>query len=157
MNAEQKSEAYIQTLEDNLNRIQQRAQTYPVRPRVYFEEWWDPIISGIGWVSDLIHLAGGEDCFADNAAHAGGAQRIIANPQTVVDRQPDIIISSWCGRRFQPHKVGERAGWEDVPAVVNGDVHEVKSAIILQPGPAALSDGVTALDQIIHDWVKRRA
>lgn len=126
---------------------------WPIKPRVYFEEWYDPIISGIGWVSELIEIAGGIDCFSENARHQGGKERIVENPLTVVERAPDIIIGSWCGKKFHPHKVGQREGWQDVPAVKNNQVFEIKSAYILQPGPAALTDGLDQLFQITSRWV----
>jgi iron complex transport system substrate-binding protein len=157
IDAGDKTERFVTDLEDNMTSIRNRVATYRVRPKVYFEEWFDPIISGIGWVSEIIELCGGEDCFAENAKHQGGAQRIVADPLTVVERHPDIILGSWCGRRFHPHKVGERPGWEQVPAVLNNDIHEIKSSIILQPGPAALSDGLTAIDKIISQWVTERS
>lgn len=122
------------------------------RPRVYFEEWDEPMISGIRWVSELIHIAGGEDCFPELAAQPLARQRIIADPQAVIDRQPDIIIGSWCGKRFRPERVQARPGWHAIPAVRRGQVHEIKSAEILQPGPAALTDGLNQLRRIIHGW-----
>lgn len=131
--------------------------TWAVKPRVYFEEWYDPIISGIGWVSELIEIAGGIDCFAENAKHQGGKQRIVADPLTVVERAPDIIIGSWCGKKFHPNKVGERQGWQDVPAVKTNHVFEIKSAYILQPGPAALTDGLDQLFDITSNWVKQQS
>lgn len=122
------------------------------RPLVYFEEWFDPIISGIGWVSELINIAGGEDCFAELANHQDAKNRIIANPETVINRAPDIIIGSWCGRRFHPEKVAARPGWRDIPAVKRNHVYEIKSVNILQPGPAALTDGLDELHTIITAW-----
>ncbi len=157
INAAEQTERFVVPLEANLQRIRNKAASYPVKPKVYFEEWFNPIISGIGWVSEIIEACGGEDCFAENAQHQGGAQRIVANPLEVVARQPDIILGSWCGRRFHPHTVGERPGWENLPAVVHNDIHEIKSSIILQPGPAALSDGLNAIDTIISDWVAKRS
>ena len=112
----------------------------------------EPIISGIGWVSELIEIAGGVDCFAENAKHQGGKDRIVADPLTVVERQPDIILGSWCGKKFHPEKVQERQGWEKVPAVVNNEVYEIKSAYILQPGPAALTEGLDQLFEIMSAW-----
>ena len=116
----------------------------------------DPIISGIGWVSELIEIAGGIDCYAENAKHQGGKERIIADPMDVVSRAPDIIIGSWCGKRFHPHKVGEREGWANVPAVLNEEVYEIKSAVILQPGPAALAEGLDQLFEIFNRWHKKQ-
>lgn len=142
---------------ENLAAIGRAGEALEHRPRVYFEEWYDPIISGIGWVSELIGIAGGEDCFAELAACAGAKDRIIADPATVVARDPELIIGSWCGRRFRPEQVGLRDGWGDVTAVRLGQVFEVKSAIILQPGPAALTDGVAALHRLISNWSPTQA
>lgn len=132
-----------------LQAISAQQAKLPRRPRVYFEEWGDPLISGIGWVSELITMAGGEDVFPELAAEPGARERIIADPREVIARAPDIIIGSWCGRKFRPEQVSERPGWGEIPAVKNGQVHEIKSPLILQPGPAALTDGVDSLCRII--------
>ena len=139
-------------LEEGLDRIRGRAARLARRPRVYFEEWYDPLISGIRWVSELIEIAGGDDCFPEHRAGSLAKDRIIADPSEVVRRAPDVIIGSWCGRKFRPERVAAREGWATIPAVANGHVHEVKSALILQPGPAALTDGVEAVQRIIMDW-----
>ena len=152
VNAPEKSENLINQYEARIDKLRKEAPILEKKPNVYFEEWYDPIISGIGWVSELIDIAGGIDCFADNAKHQGGKDRIVADPMTVVERKPDIIIGSWCGRRFHPHKVAERDGWEKVPAVINGHIYEIKSAIILQPGPAALTEGLDQLVEIVNVW-----
>lgn len=125
------------------------------RPRVYFEEWDEPPISAIRWVSELIGIAGGDDCFPELAREPLGKQRIIADPLEIVRRSPDIIIGSWCGKHFRAEKVAARVGWQGVPAVVNGQLFEIKSANILQPGPAALTDGVEQLHRIVMDWMAR--
>ena len=148
-----KGEVLIDRLEGSLDQIRERASAFARRPRVYFEEWYDPLISGIGWVSELVELAGGEDCFPEYAAGSLAKDRIIEDPTEVIRRAPDVIIGSWCGRKFRPEKVVARDGWSEIPAVKGGYVHEVKSSIILQPGPAALTDGVEALQGIIGDWV----
>ncbi len=144
---------------DWVNHWEQRAskmrRTLPPRedrPRVYFEEWDDPIITGIRWVSELIELAGGRECFPENAAEPLGKDRIVADPLEVVKRSPDIIIGSWCGKKFRPERVAEREGWADAPAVSRGHIYEIKSALILQPGPAALTDGLDQLRRIISGW-----
>ena len=129
-----------------------RAASLPRRPRVYFEEWDTPQISAIRWVSELVGIAGGDDCFPELARQSLGKNRIIADPADVVRRAPEIIIGSWCGKKFRPGRVAERNGWENVPAVANGHVYEVKSALILQPGPAALTDGLQALSRIVRRW-----
>ena len=143
-------------LETGLQRIRSRAARLPRRPRVYFEEWYDPLISGIRWVSELIEIAGGEDCFPEYRAGSLARDRIIADPGEVVRRAPDVIIGSWCGRKFRPERVTARPGWETIPAVAGERLHEIKSALILQPGPAALTDGVDALHGIISDWAHGR-
>jgi len=127
------------------------------RPRVYFEEWDEPPISAIRWVSELIGIAGGDDVFPELAREPMGKQRIIADGATIVARQPDIIVGSWCGKHFRPQKVAARPGWHDVPAVRNGQLFEIKSADILQPGPAALTDGVEQLHRIVMNWMKHVA
>jgi iron complex transport system substrate-binding protein len=114
------------------------------RPRVYFEEWNDPLISGIGWVSELIEIAGGEDVFAALRTHKAARDRVVA-PEAVVAAAPDMILASWCGKKVQPGKIRARAGWEAIPAVRNRRIVEIKSPLILQPGPAALTDGLDAM------------
>lgn len=131
----------------------EKAEHIKKRPVVYFEEWNDPLISSIRWVSELVVMAGGVDCFPELSKEVGGKQRIIEDAQRVIDRQPDIIIGSWCGKKFRPEHVAERDGWADIPAVRNKQIFEIKSVNILQPGPAALTDGLTQLQEIIENWV----
>ena len=119
---------------------------------VYFEEWNDPIITGIQWVSELIELAGGIDCFADHAKEPLAKNRIVVDHREVIDRKPDIIIGSWCGKKFRPEKVIAREGWQEIPAVKNQAVFEIKSCDILQPGPAALTDGLGQIKAYIDKW-----
>jgi iron complex transport system substrate-binding protein len=128
----------------------ERAARRPERPRVYFEEWDDPMISGIGWVSELVEAAGGIDIFADRASCKSAKDRIVT-VEEVICRAPDIIIGSWCGKKFRPEKVAGRPGFDRTPAVRRGELHEIKSPLILQPGPAALTDGLAALEAIIAD------
>jgi iron complex transport system substrate-binding protein len=126
-----------------------RAAPPPIRPRVYFEEWDDPPITGIGWVSELIEAAGGTDCFAHLRHHQGARDRII-DPSAVIEAAPDLIIGSWCGKKFRPEKLAARPGWRAIPAIAAGRVVEIKSPLILQPGPACLTDGLDALRQAIE-------
>jgi len=114
------------------------------RPRVYFEEWNDPMISAIGWVSELIEIAGGEDVFAHLRGAAAAKDRIVTSADVIAAR-PDVILASWCGRKVVPRQIIERPGWESLPAVASGRIVEIKSPIILQPGPAALTDGLDAI------------
>jgi len=144
----------IAELEAGLEAIRARASRFALRPRVYFEEWDEPMISGIGWVSELIGIAGGEDIFADLARAPDARGRIVADPSEVVRRRPDIIVASWCGKKFRPERLRARPGWSEIPAVRDDRVFEIKSAEILQPGPAALTDGVARLHEIVAAWVE---
>ncbi len=150
-----KTEAYAGELLAGLDRIRRDAKQLPRRPRVYFEEWDDPLISGIRWVSELIGIAGGDDVFPELADEPLGRNRIIRDHREVARRAPEIIIGSWCGKKFRPERVMARDGWAEVPAVRDGEVFEVKSAIILQPGPAALTAGLVELQRLISGWAER--
>ena len=142
----------IGQMEQRLLDIEQVGRALPRRPRVFFEEWPDPHISCIAWVSELLGIAGGDDCFPELAREPMGKGRIIADGLEIVRRTPDIIFGSWCGKKFRPELVAARPGWADVPAVRNGQLFEIKSPAILQPGPAALTDGVEQLHRRILDW-----
>ncbi len=147
--------AQIAQLRANLQALSEKAAQFKRRPRVYFEEWDEPHISAIRWVSELMGLAGGDDVFPELALAPMGKDRIIADGQTIVARSPDIIIGSWCGKKFRPEKVAARPGWQEVPAVRDGQLFEIKSVDILQPGPAALTDGVAQLHRIMAQWAER--
>ncbi len=153
---ETKARALADQLEEGLEVAKRAAESLPVRPKVYFEEWDDPNISGIRWVSELVGIAGGEDCFPELSKEPLALNRIIADPMEVVRREPDIIIGSWCGKKFRPDKVAARPGWDALAAVRDGHLYEVKSPLILQPGPAALTDGLAALQGIVRRWVESR-
>jgi iron complex transport system substrate-binding protein len=135
--------------------IEAAGRALPKRPRVFFEEWDEPHISAIRWVSQLVGIAGGDDIFPELALQPLGKDRIIADGAEIVLRNPDIVIGSWCGKKFRPEKVAARAGWADVNAVRERQLFEVKSADILQPGPAALTDGVEQLHRIVLEWSAR--
>lgn len=147
--------AWIARTQARLADIAAAGRALPRRPRVYFEEWDEPCISGIRWVSELVGIAGGDDCFPELAAMPLGKDRIIGEPQRIVDRAPDIVVGSWCGKKFRPERVAAREGWQAVPAVRDAQLFEIKSADILQPGPAALTDGVEQLHRIVLDWSAR--
>jgi iron complex transport system substrate-binding protein len=149
---EAKANALNDRLERGLEEVRAHAAGFARRPRVYFEEWDDPQISAIAWVSELIGIAGGDDCFPELAREPLGRGRIVADPLEVVRRAPDIIVGSWCGKKFRPGHVRARPGWDAIPAVRDGELHEVHSSIILQPGPAALTDGVAALHDLFARW-----
>ena len=147
----------MESIGQQLQAIQTAGSALAHRPRVYFEEWDTPPISAICWVSELINIAGGDDCFAELSQQALGKDRIIADPLEIVRRNPDIIFGSWCGKKFRPEKVAARAGWADVNAVKNRQLFEVKSADILQPGPAALTDGVRQMHDAVMAWAHLHA
>ena len=147
-----RANAYADELQRGLDAIAARSATLPQRPRVYFEEWDEPPITGIRWVAELVRIAGGDDIFPERALEPLAKQRILEDSDEVIRRAPDIILGSWCGKKFRPDKVAARPGWDAVPAVRDGELHEVKSPIILQPGPAALTDGVNAIARIVRAW-----
>ncbi|HZN46234.1 MAG TPA: ABC transporter substrate-binding protein [Ramlibacter sp.] len=132
--------------------IEAAGAALPRRPRVFFEEWDEPHISGIRWVSQLVGIAGGDDIFPELAVQPLGKDRIVADGAVIARRNPDIVVGSWCGKKFRPEKVAARAGWQDVNAVRDRQLFEIKSADILQPGPAALTDGVEQLHRIVLEW-----
>jgi len=135
-------------LEADVDRVRAAAARLPRRPRVYFEEWDDPLISGIRWVEELIEIAGGDPIFPELRHAKLGKDRIVS-PEEVVRRNPDVIIASWCGKAVRKDKIASRSGWENVTAVRNGAIHEIKSAFILQPGPASLTEGLRQLHEIV--------
>jgi iron complex transport system substrate-binding protein len=132
--------------------IEAAGRALPRRPRVFFEEWDEPHISGIRWVSELLAIAGGDDVFPELALQPLGKDRIVADPGEIVRRNPDILIGSWCGKKFRPEKVAARPGWQELNAVRERQLFEIKSADILQPGPAALTDGVEQMHRIVLEW-----
>jgi iron complex transport system substrate-binding protein len=148
-----RAEAWVSHCRAEHARLAAEAARWPRRPRVYFEEWDEPMISAIRWVSELIHIAGGEDVFAELGRQAMGRDRVIADPLEPVRRAPDLIIGSWCGKKFRPERVAARPGWQDLPAVRQGRLHEIKSCDILQPGPAALTDGLAQLHRFLSTAV----
>jgi len=143
-----RADRLAQDLAEGVARAKDRAALTPRRPKIYFEEWDEPMISGIGWVSELIEAAGGNDIFADRAACKSAKERIVT-VEDVITRAPDVIVGSWCGKKFRPEKVMKRPGFDRVPAVQRGALHEIKAPLILQPGPAALTDGLAALSAIV--------
>jgi iron complex transport system substrate-binding protein len=149
--ASDKAEALAASLMRRLDGMRDRATRLKKRPRVYFEEWDSPMISGIGWVSEMIEAAGGVETFPQLAVQKNAKDRIVS-AQDVIAAKPDIIIGSWCGKKFVPAKVAAREGFSAIPAVTSGWLREIKSTIILQPGPAALTDGADAIEKIVQEW-----
>lgn len=146
--------ALVAEMEAAIATARRLAEALPRRPRVYFEEWDEPMISAIRWVSELIGIAGGEDIFPGKAAASLARERIVADPDEVIARAPELILGSWCGKKFLPARVCARPGWDSIPAIANRQVHEIKSAIILQPGPAAILDGLPILSRLIAGSVR---
>jgi iron complex transport system substrate-binding protein len=152
--AVEKAEELAVSLEDRLDAAREQAANLPRRPRVYFEEWDDPMISGLKWVSELVEIAGGIEAFPTLAGNKNAKDRIVS-ASDVIAAAPDIIVGSWCGKKFVPSKVAARPGFVAIPAVRDGALFEIKSALILQPGPAALTDGLDQLVRIVSDWANR--
>jgi len=136
-------------LERGLDEIRARAAMLPRRPRVFFEEWDDPLISGICWVEELIEIAGGRPCFPELRGARLAKDRIV-DPQVVVERNPEIVIGSWCGKAVKQRTIRERPRWDRIDAVRNNHIYEVKSTYILQPGPASLTEGVRQISEIVN-------
>ena len=151
------AEAWIAGCQQRHRDIAAEAARWPRRPRVYFEEWDEPKISAIQWVSELIGIAGGDDVFPELAVQSMGRDRVIADALEPARRAPDLVVGSWCGKKFRPERVAARPGWQDVPALRDGELHEIKSCDILQPGPAALTDGLAQLHRLCSAWAARQA
>ena len=156
VDANDRAEELVGSLETRLAEARRRAECLPERPRVFFEEWDDPLISAIGWVSELIEIAGGIDIFAD-CRDRGAAKDRIVTAEEIVEGEPNLIIGSWCGKKFRPERVVARPGFAEIPAVRDQDIYEIKSSLILQPGPAALTDGLAELERIIGRWAASHA
>lgn len=153
--AAERAEHYAAQLHAHVEAVRAAAATLPRRPRVYFEEWDVPMISGIQWVCELVRIAGGDDVFPQAAAASLAKNRIIADPERVIEAAPEIIFGSWCGKKFRPELVAARPGFAQIPAVASGELHEIKSPLILQPGPAALTDGLDAIAKVIRAWADK--
>jgi iron complex transport system substrate-binding protein len=154
VDARERAEQLVIALETRLAEARNGVECLPRRPRVFFEEWDDPLISGISWVSELVEIAGGINIFAD-LRNQGAARDRVVMAEEVVAREPDLIIGSWCGKKFRPERVAARPGFAQTSAVQRQDMYEIKSSLILQPGPAALTDGLTKLQRIIERWATR--
>ncbi|GAP33946.1 helical backbone metal receptor [Piscinibacter sakaiensis] len=156
VDATPRAEAWIAQRQAEWAAMAARTAAWPRRPRVYFEEWDEPMISAIRWVSELVGLAGGDDVFPELARQAAGRDRVIGDPLEPVRRAPEVVVGSWCGKKFRPERVAARPGWSAMPAVRDGQLNEIKSCDILQPGPAALTDGLAQLHRVMRGWVEGR-
>jgi iron complex transport system substrate-binding protein len=151
VDAKDKAEALAFSLQARIDTVKAASERAPRKPRVYFEEWDEPMISGIRWVSELIEIAGGIEVFPELSRKRSAPERIVT-PQAVIEAAPDIILGSWCGKKFVPAKVAARPGFDRIPAVRDNFLREIKSPLILQPGPAALTDGLDAIVALVEEW-----
>jgi len=147
----EKAEGIVADIQAQITTTRKTAKTLPRKPSVYFEEWNDPMMCSIRWAAELIDIAGGEDCFPELSTFHSAKDRTVT-PAQVLERMPDIIIGSWCGKKFQPSEVEAREGWSTIPAIKNKMVFEIKSADILQPGPSVFTHGLKQLQSIIQTW-----
>jgi iron complex transport system substrate-binding protein len=150
-----RADALAERLERELEEIRAAAALFPRRPRVFFEEWDDPLISGIQWVEELVEFAGGDSIFPELRRAKLAPQRVVASEE-VVRRNPDVVLASWCGKAVRKERISGRPGWNQMNAVRNSDVYEIKSALILQPGPAALTDGVQQIHEVLRSIAFRQ-
>ncbi|MBD98743.1 MAG: cobalamin-binding protein [Verrucomicrobia bacterium] len=148
--------ALISGYQSKIEHIQSEVKQWSVQPKVYFEEWYDPIISGIKWVSEIVQICGGIDLFHHLSEESLAKDRIIKDAQEVVDSNPDIVLVSWCGKMFKPKRMFERFHWKSIKAFQTDDYYEIPSSVILQPGPAALSDGIDQIHGIFKQWVLKQ-
>ena len=150
----EESKELINEIKNKHKQIAIETSKWKKKPKVYFEEWDNPQISGIKWVSEIIHLCGGNDIFIEHSKESLAKDRIISS-NDVIKKNPDIIIASWCGKKVKKEKIKKRKGWEKIKAVNNNEIHEIKSEIILQPGPASVTDGAELIHEIFNNWNKR--
>lgn len=152
----QEAFALVQQVQAQIEEFQQISALWPQKPRVYFEEWYDPLISGIQWVGELIEMAGGINVYAANSQQSLAKDRIIADHTEVIAKNPDIILASWCGKMFKKKRMLSRPGWDQIQAIQDDEVYEIVSPIILQPGPAALIEGLPIMHEYFKNWVEKR-
>lgn len=150
--AEKLTDSYI----SKIDKIKTRTSQYDYHPTVYFEEWYNPLITGICWVSEIIEICGGNDPFSHHREFYDAKRRILPSKDVIVDINPDIILASWCGKPFNKDKMLKRDNWNKIRAVINDEIHEIDSAVILQPGPAALTDGIDIIDELIRNFLAKR-
>lgn len=148
------AEEIVDGVQRQISKISNDVASWPKKPKVYFEEWFDPLITGIQWVAEIVRIAGGEDVFPEMSNQSLAKNRIIADPDTVIPKNPDIILASWCGKKFKKDKLVTRPGWDQIRAVQTDQIFEIESEIILQPGPASVMEGIPLLHKIFSDWTK---
>lgn len=153
---EPKARTLVQKIEQLIAALRAETAQWHCRPKVYFEEWFDPLISGIQWVSELVEIAGGVEVFPEYSRQSLAKNRIIQNPKQVIEKNPDIMLASWCGKMVKEQKIRARTGWSVISALQHDEIHEIKSSIILQPGPAALLEGLPIMHQIFKEWYSRQ-
>jgi iron complex transport system substrate-binding protein len=150
------AEELVAALEAELAVARAHARSWPRRPKVYFEEWDDPLITGLAWIHELIDACGGEDVFQDLSCHVTAPDRVV-RPEAVVERAPEIIIASWCGKKVRFEAIRARPGWDAIPAVRDGEMHEIKSRYCLQPGPSLIAEGLPRIGAVIEAWQAKRS
>ena len=153
VNQIEKSTNLISDISTNLEVVKKKVKNFKIRPKIYFEEWYDPIITNIQWVSEIIELCGGENIFPASKKESLAKDRIIKNSDIIIEKNPDIILVSWCGKKFKKDRLLNRKGWDEINAVKNDNIYEISSDIILQPGPASLTEGVNIIFNIIKEWI----
>ena len=142
----------VNQIERNIKKIQEKNSTRFIKPKIYFEEWFDPLITSIKWVSEIIEICGGKNLYESHNSKSLAKDRIVNDDQEIIKFNPDIILVSWCGKKFKKNKMTSRKGWESIDAIKNNNIYEIDSSIILQPGPAALTDGLKTISKIINHW-----
>lgn len=152
---QQEAENLVEEITQEISRIKEVTASWTIRPKVYFEEWYDPLITGIQWVSELIEIAGGDNIFKEQGQSSLAKGRIIEDNQLIIQHNPDIIIGSWCGKMFKKDRLVSRPNWQAIRAVQEDTIYEIKSSIILQPGPASVTEGLQLLHQLFLNWYKK--
>ncbi len=147
----------VNQIESNIKKIKNKNSIKTIKPKIYFEEWFDPLITSIKWISEIIEICGGENLYKSNISKSLAKDRIIKDNQQIIKFNPDIILVSWCGKKFKKTKMINREGWESIKAIKNDSIYEIDSSIILQPGPAALTDGLNIISKIINNWHQKNS
>lgn len=147
----------VNKIERNIQKIKTKTLNMSIKPKVYFEEWFDPLICSIQWVSEIIEICGGINILESKNSRSLANDRIIHDDKDIIKCNPDIILVSWCGKKFKRNKMINRKGWKSIKAIKNNDIHEIDSSIILQPGPAALTEGLIIINNIISHWYKKNS
>tara|TARA_B100001057_G_scaffold285512_1_gene285734 strand:+ start:2548 stop:3360 length:813 start_codon:yes stop_codon:yes gene_type:complete len=142
----------VNQIDINIKKIQHKNSIRFIKPKIYFEEWFDPLITSIKWVSEIIEICGGQNLYDSHNSKSLAKDRIVKDDREIINFNPDIILVSWCGKKFKKNKMTSRKEWESINAIKNNNIFEIDSSVILQPGPAALTDGLKIISEIINNW-----